>query len=743
MALSAGTVSLAVKPDTKNFGSDLHSSIMGDSGIGGIGKGIGGMIVGGIAAVGIGAAVVGFVKSGMGEMMDASAGNAQLAAGIKSTGNAAGVTVDSMNKMASSIQNMSGQTDDSITKSQQLLLTFTNIKNNGPDKIFDQATLASANMAAKMGGDAAGSAVMLGKALNDPTAGIAALTRVGVTFTDGQKASIASMQAMGDTAGAQKIILGELNTEFGGAAEAAGQSLPGMIERGKRAFEDLSQTVAEMLLPVLVPVLGGMVTALQKALPYVQAFAGGVGGAFTGVKDLLIGGNFTEAFRTAFHVEEDSPIVGFLLTVRDTVMKMWDSAKPILEGVGQLFVNLGPILGPLIPQILGIVSSLSPMSLIMDALGPIMPMIVSALTDLGAALGGALAGILPTVVDLVGTLAGVLGGVLADVLPVVVSLIGTLAGVFVSIMPTIVSLAGVLGGALTQILPVIGTLIKALVPIFAALLPPIMQVVGVLIQALGPVLEIVIGIIVMLVQVIVPILIPVIQILGAIIGFVFQAIGNIISFLWTGVIQPVFAFIGGAIDVMGGVFTWLWESIISPAFNAIGAIFQWLWDTIISPVVSFINDAIKTVGDVVGTVFGAIGGIIQGAFDGVVGYVKNIFNNVINMVNLIIDGINSIPGIAAGAEALGIHMPLGHIPALAEGGIVPATPGGRLVRVAEAGQAEAVVPLSKMAGMGGGVQVHVTNKTGVNLADFIDLHITNASERRKINLSTGMQKVAY
>lgn len=41
------------------------------------------------------------------------------------------------------------------------------------------------------------------------------------------------------------------------------------------------------------------------------------------------------------------------------------------------------------------------------------------------------------------------------------------------------------------------------------------------------------------------------------------------------------------------------------------------------------------------------------------------------------------------------------IPALAQGGIVPATPGGRLVRVAEGGQAEAIVPLSRLQAAGG------------------------------------------
>jgi hypothetical protein len=59
-----------------------------------------------------------------------------------------------------------------------------------------------------------GQAIQLGKALNDPIAGISALSRVGVTFTEEQKATIESMVKMGDVAGAQKLILAELAREF-------------------------------------------------------------------------------------------------------------------------------------------------------------------------------------------------------------------------------------------------------------------------------------------------------------------------------------------------------------------------------------------------------------------------------------------------------------------------------------------------------------------------------------------------
>lgn len=64
---------------------------------------------------------------------------------------------------------------------------------------------------------------------------------------------------------------------------------------------------------------------------------------------------------------------------------------------------------------------------------------------------------------------------------------------------------------------------------------------------------------------------------------------------------------------------------------------------------------------------------------------------------------------AAAATAAGVVRSL-PVPELADGGIIPATPGGRLVKVAEAGQAEAVIPLNKM-GMGGQTVNYISYNT--------------------------------
>jgi len=234
-------------------------------------------------AAGLGGGLVMLARTGYQEVMDAAQVQAQIEAGLKSTGGAAGVTKEHLEELAAAIQDYSGQTDDSIAQSEALLLTFTNIKNVGADRIFDEATKAAADMAAKLGTDASSAAMQLGKALNDPVKGLTALRRVGVSFTEEQRKQIKAMVEAGDIMGAQKIILHELQVEFGGAAKAAGESLPGQRERAKRAFEDASQEVMSGLAPALGDA-AGLIRELAPAVPTLVKVAGAFTALWAAVK---------------------------------------------------------------------------------------------------------------------------------------------------------------------------------------------------------------------------------------------------------------------------------------------------------------------------------------------------------------------------------------------------------------------------------------------------------------------------
>jgi hypothetical protein len=178
-----------------------------------------GLAAGAAGLVGLGAAAAGFITE--------AAESAKIArlteAAVRSTGGAAKISADQIGELAESLSNKTAIDDEAIQSASNLLLTFTNIRNEAGagNDIFNQATEAALNMSTAMGTDANAAAMQLGKALNDPIKGVAALGKAGVQFTKDQKEQIKTLVESGRTMEAQQMILGELNTQFGGAAAAA------------------------------------------------------------------------------------------------------------------------------------------------------------------------------------------------------------------------------------------------------------------------------------------------------------------------------------------------------------------------------------------------------------------------------------------------------------------------------------------------------------------------------------------
>ena len=174
---------------------------------------------------------------------------AKLNATLKATGFAAGKTTDELTNMASALQKVTTFGDEEILTGQNLLLTFRNIGEN----VFPRATQTMLDMSVALGQDLKSSAIQLGKALNDPKIGLTALQRVGITFTDQQKLMIHTMQDAGDIAGAQAVILKELENQFGGVAEAVGETATGAFEKLSNSISDYKEISGEKLAHTLHP----------------------------------------------------------------------------------------------------------------------------------------------------------------------------------------------------------------------------------------------------------------------------------------------------------------------------------------------------------------------------------------------------------------------------------------------------------------------------------------------------------
>jgi phage-related protein len=210
------------------------------------------------------------LKTGIDEFTEASKVSAQTDAVLKSTGKSAGVTAKQVDELAGSLMKKSGVDDEAIQSGENMLLTFTRVQNQAGkgNDIFNRATKTMLDMSVALGQDLPSSAMQLGKALNDPIRGMTALQRVGVTFSDAQREQIKTMVEAGDTMGAQKLILAELNKEFGGSAEAVGKTLPGQVNILKQSFSNLAGELVGTLAPALQTIASAMAAhpALFKAL---------------------------------------------------------------------------------------------------------------------------------------------------------------------------------------------------------------------------------------------------------------------------------------------------------------------------------------------------------------------------------------------------------------------------------------------------------------------------------------------
>lgn len=184
-------------------------------------KNVGNAIRAGFAGITIGATIAKFVQ----ESRDAQNEQAQLAAALRSTGNAAGYTQDQLNQMAETMANSSIFSDGEINAAQARLLSYTGIVGEQ----FPQALQAALDMSARLGVSLEQSAETIGRALDVPSQGLNALSRQGFRFTEDQKRLVEQLEATGRASEAQAIVLDAVKNAYGGAAEAARNTFGGAL----------------------------------------------------------------------------------------------------------------------------------------------------------------------------------------------------------------------------------------------------------------------------------------------------------------------------------------------------------------------------------------------------------------------------------------------------------------------------------------------------------------------------------
>lgn len=165
---------------------------------------------------------------------------------------------------ASQLEMMIGVEDEAIMAVQTKLATFSKLSNetNRLNGYFDRATKLAFDMQATGFGDAAGNAVQLGKALQDPVKGITALRRAGITFSEAEKKRIALLVASNKITAAQEVILKGIEKQVGGVAEATTTD----TAKAKVAWSEVTESMGKALLPTF----NKIIDRVNEYIPRVQ-----------------------------------------------------------------------------------------------------------------------------------------------------------------------------------------------------------------------------------------------------------------------------------------------------------------------------------------------------------------------------------------------------------------------------------------------------------------------------------------
>lgn len=207
-------------------------------------------------------------KSSLQEFDSQAKANAQTMAALASTNNLAGQSLEGISKQATKLSLQSLFTDDQIQSAQNLMLTFTKVRG----EVYQQSIPLLLDMSQAMGTDLKSSAIQLGKALNDPITGMQALRRVGVTFTEDQKAMVEQLVSSGRLEEAQALILRELTTEFGGSAAAAAKAGMGPLQLYNKRLGEIKESAGGLIsqaLNSLMPAFNGFAGVLEKVVGWI------------------------------------------------------------------------------------------------------------------------------------------------------------------------------------------------------------------------------------------------------------------------------------------------------------------------------------------------------------------------------------------------------------------------------------------------------------------------------------------
>jgi len=203
--------------------------------------------------------------------MDGIDSMTKLNAMLVATGNGAGFTKKQLEGLAQSIASTSRFSDEQARDAITTLLRFESVTG----EVMPRAIKLSADMAAALGGDIAGAAERLGRAMESPTLGLEMLRRQGVLVPPVIREQIKAMEDAGRTNEAAILVLDALDKKFNGVAQTMQGNLRGSFNEVEKAWVDMLEAIGSSEGRVQKQIT--LWSALRDVLKDIEAFFAGKG----------------------------------------------------------------------------------------------------------------------------------------------------------------------------------------------------------------------------------------------------------------------------------------------------------------------------------------------------------------------------------------------------------------------------------------------------------------------------------
>jgi phage-related protein len=391
--------------------------------------------------------------------------------------------------------------------------------------------------------------------------------------------------------------------------------------------------------------------------------------AIQGLIALIVKGDYTGGLGKALGIEEDSPIVSIVLTIRDTVLGMFNRIADAAAGMtgggagGGIWAWLGGAAALVVPllahfgKFAPLLAKLAPMfrtvfSFLTGPLGIVISLFTLAYAS-SEEFRIAINDLFTVIGALVGTLAQQLMPIFTQlakaILPILVTLVVQVADTFGTLLQ---ALMPVIQQLISALVPVIVLLVQSIMPpllaIFNALIPIFLQLVRSVVPPLidifkmiAPVIKQLMPVITDLIKIIADMLMPIIRALLPVVKVVFETIAR--------VIRAAMDIIRGIIMVVTGLIRGDWSRV----WEGIKAIFSGVWDAIkaivtgaINIVKSVISAGFNIVKTIIGGIWEGIKRLLKAGWDWISKYVFTPLKNGVQGLGKIFEGAVKVIGTA-------------------------------------------------------------------------------------------------